>query len=137
MPMIGDKESRRAELSKQVALWGDRIGDDNARDYQRARWQGQIAFLVTLAWLALAITFQLMRTGVPIAVVTLLAWPVMIYLWVASLRRVLRVSEAVVNRYGLPRRLRWNVPLLRPVDFDQWLARRTNHPDGRPEGKGP
>ena len=103
---------------------GDRIGEDNAREYQRALWQGQIAYLIALATIALTITFLLRRTGLPIALVNLTGWPVMIYLWASSLRKMARVSIAVVARYGLPRRGWWNVPLQRPDAFDRWLARR-------------
>lgn len=128
--MIGDKDSRQTELDERVAVWGGRIGEDNAREYQRALWKGQIALVLGLVWLAITITFELRRTGAPIAVVTLLAWPVMLYLWIASLREVIRVSAAVLDRYGLPRRLwlKWNVPLKRPSDFDRWLARHTAQP---------
>jgi hypothetical protein len=76
-----------------------------------------------MAWLALTITFQLRGIGVPIAVVTVLAWPVMIYLCASSLRKIARVSISVLDRYGLPRKLWWNVPLKYPEAFDRWLAR--------------
>jgi hypothetical protein len=121
--MRGSKRSREAELASCVAIWGDRIGEDNARECQRSLWQGQSAFLVAMATIALTITFQLRGTGVPIAVVNLLAWPVMIYLWSSSVRKILRVSLAVLDRYGLPRRLKWNVPVKDPAAFDRWLAR--------------
>jgi hypothetical protein len=65
---------------------------------------------------------------VPIAVVTVLAWPVMVYLWASSVRKVVHISIAVLDRYGLPRKLRWNVPLKRPEDFDRWLVRRMAQP---------
>jgi hypothetical protein len=123
--MYGDKKSRQAELSRCVAVWGDRIGQDNACESQRALWQGQLAFVIGTAWLAVTIAFQLRGTGMPIALVTLLAWPVMIYLWSSSVRKIVRVSAAVLDRYGLPRRLKWNVPLKEPAAFDRWLARHT------------
>jgi hypothetical protein len=121
--MYGDKKSRQAELSRCVAIWGARIGEDNARECQRSLWQGKLAFVIGMAWLALTIAFQLRGTGMPIALVTLLAWPVMIYLWSSSVRKIVRVSAAVLDRYGLPRRLKWNVPLKEPAVFDRWLAR--------------
>jgi hypothetical protein len=126
--MFGDKKSRQAELSRCVAVWGDRIGEDNAREYQGALGQGQLAFVIGMAWLALTIAFQLRGTGMPIAVVTLLAWPVMIYLWGSSLRKIWRVDIAVLDRYGLPRRLRWNIPLNQTDAFDRWLTRHTAQP---------
>jgi hypothetical protein len=101
--MIGNKGPRQAELTRGVAVCGERIGEDNVREYQRAMWQRQIYFFVGMAWLALTIAFELRRTGVPIAVVTVLAWPVMIYLGASSVRKVVRVSVAVLDRYGLPR----------------------------------
>jgi hypothetical protein len=122
--MIGSKRSQQAELSRCVDIWGDRIGEDNARECQRSLWQGQIAFVVGMAWLALTTTFQLRGTGAPLAVVTVLAWPVMIYLWSSSVRKIARVSIAVLDRYGLPRKLWWNVPLKYPETFDRWLARQ-------------
>jgi hypothetical protein len=126
--MKATKGSRQAELSRCAAIWGDRIGQDNACEYQRALWQGRLAFVIGMAWLALTITFQLRGTGMPIAVVTLLAWPVMIYLWGSSLRKIWRVDIAVLDRYGLPRRLRWNIPLNQPDAFDRWLTRHTVQP---------
>jgi hypothetical protein len=126
--MIGSKGSRQAELSSCIAVWGDRIGEENARQYQRSLWQGQIAFVIGLAWLALTITAQLRRTGVPIAVVSVLAWPVMLYLWASSLRKITRVSVAVLDRYELPHRLKWRIPLNQPDAFDRWLVRRMAQP---------
>jgi hypothetical protein len=70
------------------------------------------------------ITFQLSGAGAPIAVVNLLAWPVMIYLWASSTRKIARVRVAVLDRYGLPHRLKWVVPLKQPNAFDRWLARQ-------------
>jgi hypothetical protein len=64
----------------------------------------------------------------PIAVVTLLAWPVMVYLRGSSLRKIWRADIAVLDRYGLPGRLRWNIPLNQPDAFDRWLTRRTAQP---------
>jgi hypothetical protein len=50
--MIGSKRSQHAELSRCVDVWGDRIGEDNACEYQRALWQGQIAFVIAMAAIA-------------------------------------------------------------------------------------
>jgi hypothetical protein len=124
--MFGDKKSRQADLSRCVAVWGDRIGEDNAREYQRALWQGQIAFVIAIATAMLTIVFELRRTGVSIAVVNLLAWPILIYLWTSSHRKIARVSKAVLNRYGLPHRGWWNIPLMQPAAFDRWLVRHTS-----------
>jgi hypothetical protein len=54
--MKATKGSRHAELSRCVAIWGDRIGQDNGREHQRALWQGQLAFVIGMAWLALTTT---------------------------------------------------------------------------------
>lgn len=78
--------------------------------------------------IALTIVFQLRRTGMRIAVVNLLAWPVMIYLWSSSLRKIARVSVAVLDRYKLPHPLKWMIPLNQPDAFDRRLARQTTPP---------
>ena len=54
--------------------------------------------------------------------VTVLARPVMISLWSSSVRNIVRVGVAVLDRYGLPGRLKWNIPLKEPAAFDHWLA---------------
>ena len=39
-----------------------------------------------------------------------------------GLGEIALVSVAVFHRYGLPPKLKWNIPLKRAEDFNRWLA---------------
>ena len=119
---------RERDLQSRRDTWEPRIGLEATRTAARAVWLGQTGYIIGLLWVITTITLEATKyTGVAVAVVTLLLWPLILYCFTQSVRRNLQAQRQAGSVAGNSPKAR---PPVRNADaFDSW-ARRSEFPSG-------
>jgi hypothetical protein len=85
--------SRQRDLDQRLSVWGPRIGETATRTTLRSYWYGQFGFVVVNLWLAVALVFEfLTESPVPIAIITVICWPVVIWAFARSVQLIRRAG---------------------------------------------
>ena len=134
--MIFTRGGRARDLQGRLNTWAPLIGEKATTTQARSTWWGKSGFLIGLAWVAANITLEATKhTGVPIAVVAIVAWPIILFCFVRAFRLTLRASRQAGALVGTSEKAR---PDVRSIQrFQRWskASKYSRYKDGqRPYG---
>jgi hypothetical protein len=120
--MILDREWRQRDLARRARSWEPLIGKEATVTAAQGRWLTQAGTLLGILWVVVTIGLQVIKwTGVPIAVVVILCWPVILYCLIQGARLSIRAQRQAGAVAGTSAKARPPVNSLQ--SFQRWSQR--------------